>query len=195
MSILLDRDMVIHGVVAVGACVAAWMFAVKPQHEQLKALQGTIARTQDASAGDVGPTRSSLQMQASAINTRVAEIVALNAWTNDASQVYGRVMTLAHQHNVRIQGMQPDSSSTVSSGGQATVSRIKINAEGGYADVARFMEGVCELSPLMRPNAAQISPTIVDNEPVVSMALVMEALNFKIADALSPAGDTPHGQP
>jgi len=195
MSPFIDRDLVIHAVVATGVCVAAWMFVVKPQQEQLKALKATIAESQEQSQASIRPSREALDEQVQKMNQRVSEIRALNAFTSDSSQIYGRVMRLADRHRVQIQGMQPDNTSIASVDGLVNTARIKITVDGTYHNVAQFMEAVSELSPFVRPNAVQISPTVVDNQPMIAASFVLDALSFKIIDTLASIGAPANGQP
>ena len=195
MSPSIDRELAMHALVATGVCMAAWMFVVKPQRRQLETLEATIARTLDQNQNSIRPSRDALNAQSLKINQRVTEVRSLNALTSDSSQIYGRVMNLADRHHVQIQGMQPDNSPIASVDGQVNTARIKINVDGSYDNVARFMEAVSELSPFVRPNAVQISPTVVDNQPVIAASFVLDALSFKIADTLVSNGAFINGQP
>lgn len=195
MNLAIDRELLLHGAVAVGVCIGAWMYVVKPRKMEAAALEHTIAETlrQEQTAAQATPEAIAFGMER--LRERLSQVQSANALSLDTSGLYGRVMDLAERHQVQIQGVEPQPHDKDAASAAFTVTRLKMTVDGSFASIAQFLESASDMSPFIRPSSLQMTPTVVENRPIVVATFVLEALCFKIPDALASVGGDRHGQP
>ena len=100
MNGLLDRELIAHVVIALGACVGGWMVFVQPRIVELHRLERA---SQQASAVPHVTDHGSVERLADRIRQvrqQIGDIQVQNDSTRDSSRMYALIMKCAADHGV-----------------------------------------------------------------------------------------------
>jgi Tfp pilus assembly protein PilO len=196
MNLPLDRDFLLHAVIALGICIGGWMMVVQPKARELARLEQSLADNAANPGSIKQQTIEQAAQQMASIRQRVSEVDWSNRLAGDSSRLYGLVMDLADAHGVQVQNLQPGMASKKAAADAAvSILRLDMTVEGPYESVARFIEAVMQLDTSIRPTSLQLAPTKVNGRPVVTAALGCDVLTFTLSDALAGFTGNDHAQP
>ncbi len=181
MSGTIDRDLLMQVVVILGSCLGGWMLLVEPRVEKLHAIEAQIIEDRSkASAGShVGVIR--IAEYAPKLHARADEIDAMGQTARDSAGLYGMMMSLARESNLKVRNIQP----RVERGKvDEPVSRTQIDVvvEGKYERLASFLSALDGVGAFIRIQSARMTPTDVGDEHAAVMQLGCEVLSFRLPD-------------
>ncbi len=184
MNFPIDRQLIVHFVLAVAVCLGGWTTFAKPKLGELRELQKTIARNRRVAAvdpravEDIGQKMAWLAARAAPINTR-------NRTSGDSSQLYGVITSLARSHGVRVPSLDPGSGPRASAEKPVAATRVELTVEGGYESVASFLHALDGIAGFVRPVTLSLTPFERNDEPAVRARYVCESVNFHVPEALA----------
>lgn len=184
MNFPIDRQLVVHFVLAVAVCLGGWMTFAKPKLGELRELQTAIARNRRVMAvdprdvEDIGQKTARLAARAALINTR-------SRTSGDSSKLYGVITSLARTHGVRVPSLDPGAGPRASADVPVAATRVELTVEGGYESVASFLHALDGIAGFVRPVALSLTPFERNNEPAVRARYVCESVNFHVPEALA----------
>ncbi len=184
MSFPIDRELIIHFVLAVAVCLGGWTTFAKPKLAELRELQTSVAR--DRRIGPVDPKATEDIGQKTAwLAARAAVIDTRSRASGDSSQLYGVITSLARHHGVHVPSLDPGSGSAASADSPITATRIELTVEGEYESVASFLHALDGIAGFVRPVHLNLTPFDRDDEPAVRARYVCESVNFHVPAALA----------
>ncbi len=184
MNFPIDRELIVHFVLALGVCLGGWMTFARPKLDELRELQISIARNRQVAAvdptavQDIGHKTAQLAGRATLINTR-------SRTGGDSSQLYGVITSLARSHGVRVPSLDPGSGPRASADVPVAATRVELTVEGGYESVASFLHALDGIAGFVRPVALSLTPFERNDEPAVRARYVCESVNFHVPEALA----------
>ena len=192
MNSFVDRTMISHAVVILGLCVGAWMWQVQPRMKQLAELDRQIEENQKAKSAFTAQAVEAAVKRLDVAKLRLEQIESSNDLASDSSRFYGLVMDLADANDVQIKSLQPQASQRATTDASAQVTRIDMSVEGRYANVANFLDDISELPAFTMPISVQLTPTVIEQQPLVTANFACAVLKFSIPhnlDSLAGATD------
>ena len=191
----LDRPTIVHFLLGLGLVVGAWIFFVQPRLDELRQLETAITEHR-AHASTFGIAASDhIAQQASLLRAQVAQVESKNTIAADSAVLYASITSLANQHDVKVQNLQGSPAPTTSQENVVVVSRVDLTVQGGYEQVANFIEALDEFGGYLRPSSLHIGPAQVGGEPIVSARLGCHALSFTLPPELAQLQGAAHGDP
>ncbi len=184
MKFPIDRELIVHFVLALAVCLGGWMTFARPKLDELRELQISIARNRrvaavdPAAVEDIGRKTARLAARATLINTR-------SRTGGDSSQLYGLITSLARSHGVRVPSLDPGSGPRASAEKPVAATRVELTVEGGYESVASFLHALDGIAGFVRPVALSLTPFERNDEPAVRARYVCESVNFHVPEALA----------
>ena len=185
MNVRIDRDSVIHFVLALAICLGGWMFFTKPRLVELRKLEGQIAKGRASVAAVDQETVERIATQTTKLSARVAEIKARGGTASDSSQLYGAISSLARDHGVLVPSLDPGSAPRPDENVPVAATRINLTVEGRYEAVAAFLQTMEGIAGFVRPVSLNLTPFETDGQPMVRGRYVCEAVSFYVPDALT----------
>ena len=158
MSLPIDREFVMQAAIALGACLGGWMFFVQPKAVEIQELGTSNQKLRGEAAALSHLSVEEIARAAPALRERSSEIEARGAFAQGISQLYGRIMDLAKEHDVQVINLRPGDQK-LSRDKLLTVTRIEMSAEGEYERVADFFEALDGIGAYMRAVSVHIAPT------------------------------------
>ena len=119
------------------------------------------------------------------LRAQVAQIDRKNIIASDSTALYARITSLAKQHDVLVQSLQPSTSPTPSGQAGVVVSRVDLTIQGGYEQVAAFLDALDAFGGYIRPASIVIAPAQVGGEPVITARLGCDALSLALPPELA----------
>ena len=181
----LDRAMIVQFLIGLALTVGGWLFFVQPRLDELRRLETAIAESR-ARTSLLGTAASDqLAQQARLLRAQVAQIDGKNTVASDSAVLYARITSLAKQHDVLVQSLQPLTSPTPSGETGVVVSRIDLTIRGGYEQVAAFIGALDAFGGYIRPASLLIAPARIDGEAAVTARLGCDALSLALPPELA----------
>ncbi|MHC4446898.1 MAG: hypothetical protein ACYSXF_03710 [Planctomycetota bacterium] len=184
MSVPIDRELIVHFVLAVAVCLGGWMTFAKPKLAELREVQASVARNRriapvdPKATEDIGQKTAWLAARADVINTR-------SRTSGDSSQLYGVITSLARSHGVHVPSLDPGSGPRASADAPIAATRVELTVEGKYESVASFLHALDGIAGFVRPVALSLTPFERNDEPAVRARYVCESVNFHVPEALA----------
>ena len=182
----LDRQLIAQIVIIVAVCAGGWMTFVEPNIDELHRLEATIA---EASSNPLPMGQESIEQMAdqfARVRDRFRRIEVRNEFAGDSTRIYGLIMDLAEEHGVTVQRLDPGSDRR-SNDEEASVrfTTLDMTIEGGYEQVAVFLEAVEELDGFIRPLTLSITPREEDGRSFVEARFACQAVRFTLPQELT----------
>ena len=187
MIALLDRRFLAQGLIVAALILGGWMMFVQPRVVELRAIEAQIA---EASVGLQKTDEIAVQLiaqQAARIRTRISEIVAASTAAEDTAGLYRQVMTLATQHDVIVESLNPGTAAAAGVDKSVQVASINMAVHGGYEQIASFLDALDSLRGFVRPGSLTITPREDGEQRIVQAQVVCEAMRFALPEKLAGA--------
>ncbi len=179
MSVTIDRDLLMQVVVVLGSCLGGWVLLVEPRVEKLHAIEAQIIedRSKVSAGSHVGVIR--IAEYAPKLHARADEIDAKGRTARDSAGLYGMMMSLAQESNLKVRNIQPRVERDKVND---PVSRTQIDVivEGKYERLASFLSALDGVGAYIRIQSLRITPTDVGDEHAAVMQLGCEILSFRL---------------
>lgn len=171
MNTHVDMGMVRPALIATAACAMVWWFLVRPSHDRLSVAKAQLAE-QRAMVHQLNQANSQVGSSANdelaAWVGRAQELNQHVRGRTDAASVYEQMTTLAQRHGILIKRIDPRQRRRVGSGTKAKDNSevhvvefgYKIDLEGGFEQVARFIDSVATESPLSVVTTISLTPVV-----------------------------------
>ncbi|MEE8154592.1 MAG: hypothetical protein V3T53_06480 [Phycisphaerales bacterium] len=185
MIVNLDRAMIVQFLIGLVLTAGGWLFFVQPRLDELRQLETTIGEYRARSSSLGTAASDQLAQRASLLRAQVAQIERKNTIARDSAVLYARITSLAKQHDVLVQSLQPSSAPTLSGETGVVVSRVDLTIRGGYEQVGAFVEALDTFGGYLRPSTLLIAPTQVDGEAVITVRLGCDALSFTLPEEIA----------
>ncbi len=185
MRVLIDREFVVHAVIALAVCLGAWMFLVNPKVQQLHDVEAMIEQRRPRFSAMNDAVIEQLAMQAATMRARSDEIESRGRLAANTALMYGLIMSLADEHGVQVQDLRPQVGSKPRIDQPFVATRIDLRVEGSFEKIALFLEALEGISPYIRLSSLHITPNQQDGRPLVRMRLGCEALSFALPEAVA----------
>ncbi|MCH8344863.1 MAG: hypothetical protein IH983_12865 [Planctomycetes bacterium] len=185
MRVLIDREFVVHAVIALAVCIGAWMFVVDPKVQQLHDVEAMIEQRRARFSAMNDAVIEQLAIQAATIRARSDEIESRGRLAADTALMYGLIMRLADEHGVQVQTLRPQVESKSRLDQRIVVTRIDVTMKGSFEKIASFLGALDGAPGYLRPSSLHITPTQQDGRPLVGVRLGCEALSFALPEAVA----------
>lgn len=181
----LDRAMIVQFLIGLALTAGGWLFFVQPRLDEVRQLETAVTehRARSSSLGAVAIDR--LAQRAKLLRAQVAQIDRKNTIASDSTALYARITSLAKQHDVLVQSLQPSKSPTPSGQAGVVVSHVDLTIQGGYEQVAAFLEALDAFGGYLRPASLLIAPSPVGGEAAVTARLGCDALSLTLPPELT----------
>ena len=189
----LDRPTVIHFLLGLALVVGGWLFFVQQRLNELRQLEAAIAEHRAHSSSLGIATNQQIAQQASLLRSQVAQVDHKNLIAGDSALLFARIMGLAKQHEVHVQNLRGAPAPTTNHEAGIVISRLDFTVQGGYEQVAGFVEALDEFGGYLRFSSLQIGPAQIGNESVVTVRLGCDALTFILPAELALLQGAAHG--
>ncbi len=180
MIVNLDRAMIVQFLIGLALTVGGWLFFVQPRLHELRQLETAIAEYCARSSSLGMAASDQLAQRATLLRAQIAKIDRKNTIASDSAVLYARITSLAKQHDVLVQSLQPSTTPTPSGETGVVVSRVDLTVRGRYEQVAAFIEALDVVGGYLRPSTLLITPAQVGGEPAVTVRLGCDALSFTL---------------
>ncbi|MCH8259400.1 MAG: hypothetical protein IIC46_04255 [Planctomycetes bacterium] len=176
----LDRAIIVQFLIGLALTVGGWLFFVQPRLDELRQLETSIVESRARSSSLGTAASDQLAQRARLLRAQVAQIDRKNTIALDSALLYARITSLAKQHHVLLQSLQPSTVPTSSGETDVVVCRVDLTIRGGYEQVAAFIEALDGFGGYLRPSTLVITPAQVGGEPTVTVRLGCDALSFTL---------------
>jgi len=194
MNDVLTRELLAQAVIVLAICVGGWMMLVQPAAEELAKIENEIAQSRAAATGLNQDAIEKLANRMNDLRQRVQTVQRRSRLDADSSRLYGLIMKLARENGVIVRRLQPGSGREMSADGLIGRTNIEVAAEGGYEQVAAFLDAVGNLDGFIRPVSLTLTPRHGDaGGQLASAVFSCQALSFTLSEALSELGDAANG--
>ena len=182
----LDRQLIAQIVIIVAVCAGGWMTFVEPNIDELHRLEATIAEASSSPLPMGQETIEQMADQFAQVRDRFRRIEVKNEFAGDSTRIYGLIMDLAEEHGVTVQRLDPGSDRR-SNDEEAPVrfTTLDMTIEGGYEQVAVFLEAVEALDGFIRPLTLSITPREEDGRSFVEARFACQAVRFTLPQELT----------
>lgn len=180
----IDRDLIVHFLVASSLCVGGWMIFAQPKLVELKQLESRIAQSQTGRTVDE-PQIGRIAEQLGMLSARAARIRVRSQSAVDSSQLYGVITALARDHDVVMPSLDSGATARATEEQPVATTPIDLTIEGEYESVAMFLHAMDGLAGFVRPVSLVLTPLERDGMPVVRGRYVCEAVSFFVPEALT----------
>ena len=182
----LDRQLIAQIVIIVAVCAGGWMTFVEPNIDELHRLEATIAEASSSPLPMGQETIEQMADQFAQVRDRFRRIEVRNEFAGDSTRIYGLIMDLTEEHGVTVQRLDPGSDRR-SRDEEAPVrlTTLDMTIEGGYEQVAVFLEAVEALDGFIRPLTLSITPREEDGRSFVEARFACQAVRFTLPEELT----------
>ena len=182
----LDRQLIAQIVIIVAVCAGGWMTFVEPNIDELHRLEATIAEASSSPLPMGQETIEQMADQFAQVRDRFRRIEVRNEFAGDSTRIYGLIMDLTEEHGVTVQRLDPGSDRR-SNDEEAPVrfTTLDMTIEGGYEQVAVFLEAVEALDGFIRPLTLSITPREEDGRSFVEARFACQAVRFTLPQELT----------
>ncbi|MHC5112886.1 MAG: hypothetical protein ACYTGP_00495 [Planctomycetota bacterium] len=186
MNEVFDRRMVAEFIILLAVCVSAWMLIVEPKVSELRELEVSIAEAgQNPALQNQGAVQH-MAGQLDRVRDRVRSIAQQNEFGRDSSRIYGLIMSLAKEHDVTVDRLDPGASRPMGADAETLqVASFDLRVQGRYASMAAFLDAIENVEGFVRPIRLTMSPRGTMGEELVETRFTCEALTFTMPDALT----------
>jgi Tfp pilus assembly protein PilO len=182
----LDRQLLAQLIIIVALCAGGWMMIVQPQIDELHELRATIAQARSTQTSLGEGTIEQMADELTAVRDRFRRIEARNTFADDSTQIYGLIMDLAAEHGIAVQRLDPGSNQrTGDEEEKVHITTLDITVDGGYEQVAMFLEAVGDLDGFIRPVTLTITPRQDEDRSFVEARFACQALRFALPEELT----------
>lgn len=188
----IDRAMIVQFLIGLALTVGGWLFFVQPRLDELRQLETAIAESRARSSSLGTAASDQLAQRARLLRAQVARIDRKNSIASDSGVLYARITSLAKQHDVLVQSLQPSTVPTASGETGVVVSRVDLAVRGGYEQVAAFIEALDGFGGYLRPSTLVITPVQIDGEAAVTVRLGCDALSFTLPPEIAQLQGAAH---
>ncbi|MCP3905772.1 MAG: type II secretion system protein M [Planctomycetes bacterium] len=185
MNGIFDRRTVAEFIIILAVCVGAWMLIVEPKVAELGELEASIA---EADRNPVLQNQGAVKHMASQLDSvrqRVRAIAQQNEFGRDSSSIYGLIMSMAKEHGVTVDRLDPGSSRAGGNGESVQVASFDMRVQGRYEPMAAFLDAIENIDGFVRPVRLTIAPRGTAGEELVEARFMCEALTFTMPEALT----------
>lgn len=191
MNLSLNRDILVHAVIALTMCISGWLFLVKSKAENLREVEALIATSRRQSQSIDPEVFERIGARAPRLRTRAREIQARGSISKDASALYGRITDLAETHQVKINNLRPAPEQRMGDKEQPyIVTRIDMTIVGAFENIAAFLHSMNGIGAYLRPISVHVAPTKGEGESFTIIQLGIEAIRFDLPEPLIAFGGT-----
>ena len=188
----LDRAVIVQFLIGLALTVGGWLFFVQPRLDELRQLETAIAEYRARSSSLGTAASDQFAQRASLLRAQVAQIDRKNTIARDSAVLYARITSLAKQHDVLVQSLQPSTAPTPGRETGVAVSRVDLTIRGGYEQVAAFIGAIDAFDGYLRPSTLLIAPAQVGGEPAVTARLGCDALSFTLPPEIAQLQGAAH---
>ena len=179
-----DRRMVAEFFIMLAVCVGAWMMIVEPKASELRELEANIAEAERNPGAQSQGSVKHMASQLDTVRTRVRKISRQNEFGRDSSRIYGLIMSLAKEHGVTVDRLDPGSTRADQTDSMQVAS-FDMRAQGRYAAMASFLDAIENVDGFVRPVRLTLTPRGSAGDELVEARFACEALSFTMPDALT----------
>ncbi len=190
----LDRAMIVQFLIGLALTAGGWLFFVQPRLDELRQFETTIAEYRARSSSFGTAASDQLARRASLLRAQVAQIDRKNTIAHDSAVLYARITSMAKQHDVLVQSLQPSTTPMPSGETGVVVSRFDLTIRGGYKQVAAFIGALDAFGGYFRPSTLVITPAQVGGEAAVTARLGCDALSFTLPPEITQLRGVAHGE-
>ena len=176
----LDRAIIVQFLIGLALTVGGWLFFVQPRLDELRQLEMAIAESRARSSSLGTAASDQLAQRARLLRAQVAQIDRKNTIALDSALLYGRITSLAKQHDVLVQSLQPSTVPTPSGETGVVVCRVDLTIRGGYEQVAAFIEALDGFGGYLRPSTLVITPAQIGGDAAVTARMGCDAFSFTL---------------
>lgn len=182
----LDRQLIAQIIIILAICAGGWMMIVQPQIDELTRLQATIAEIRNSQVPMGEGTIEQMADELAKVRDRFQRIETRNEFAGDSTRIYGLIMDLADEHGVTVQRLDPGSDQrSADEDAPVNVTTLDMTIEGGYEQVAIFLESVEHLEGFIRPLTLTLTPREEEGRSFVEARFACQALRFALPDVLT----------
>lgn len=182
----LDRQLIAQIIIILAICAGGWMMIVQPQIDELTRLQATIAEIRNSQVPMGEGTIEQMADELAKVRDRFQRIETRNEFASDSTRIYGLIMDLADEHGVTVQRLDPGSDQrSADEDAPVRVTTLDMTIEGGYEQVAIFLESVEHLEGFIRPLTLTLTPREEEGRSFVEARFACQALRFALPDVLT----------
>lgn len=182
----LDRQLIAQIIIILAICAGGWMIIVQPQIDELTRLQATIAEIRNSQVPMGEGTIEQMADELTKVRDRFRRIETRNEFAGDSTRIYGLIMDLADEHGVTVQRLDPGSDQrSADEDAPVNVTTLDMTIEGGYEQVAIFLESVEHLDGFIRPLTLTLTPREEEGRSFVEARFACQALRFALPDVLT----------
>jgi len=181
---ILDRRSFVELAIMVAVCVGGWLLLVEPRATELRKLEMSIdAAHSNPLINDHG-TVERLADQIAEVRDRVAVINRQNEFGRDSSSIYGAITSLASEHKVLLDRLDPGTP-TPNADESVLVASFDMRVRGRYRQLAAFLDAVEDIEGFVRPVRLNLIPQSDEGTSIVDARFQCEAVTFRMPDALT----------
>ena len=182
----MNREFLTQAVIALGVCLAGWMFLVKPKSEEMHELTAKIAERKAVIAAIDPSAMERVSKHAPVLRRRADEIEARGLLARDTSQLYGRIQKLAEENSVAVNNLRQSQEQQETSKERPFVAtRVDLTVDGDYQRIAMFLDGLNRIGAYVRPISVQLAPAKGATEEFTTVQLGFEVLRFNLPEELA----------
>lgn len=183
--ISIDRELLTQALIALGACIGGWMVFVQPKSTELTQLKNTVEELRERSAELSHLSVDVIAGLAPNLKARSDAIEAKGRLAQDSSLLYGRIMSLAQQHDIQVKNLRPGAEHKGGRDKTMIVTRLDMTAEGEFEQIAKFLEALDGIGTYIRATSVQIAPTKRRGGSNTVLQLGFETLRFGLPKAVT----------
>ncbi|MHC5002831.1 MAG: hypothetical protein ACYTJ0_06875 [Planctomycetota bacterium] len=188
MSLAINRDLIAQVIIILAVSIGGWMMFVEPAMRELSRLEGEIAGAATSAPAISQATVEMAAARIGEIREWVGEVRRRNVEAADSTTLYGKIMKLAADHGVVVRQLQPNTDDRDGDEGPIEVSRLEMTLEGGFEQVATFIDEIDGIGGFLRPSSLQLAPMVRDDRQLVGARFVCESLRFTLGENLDQLG-------
>ena len=185
MNDLLDRELIAHVVIALAACVGAWVVFVQPRTAELHRLESAARQVSAVPHLTDHGSVERLADRVRQVREQIGDIQMQNASTRDSSRMYALIMKCATDHGVRIDHLDPEGDRRESKEQRShETTKFQMQVEGSYDQVGAFLEAVDGIEGFIRPVALNLLPKDNEGRSLVKAQFTCETIRFAVPPVL-----------
>ncbi len=188
----LDRAIIVQFLIGLALTVGGWLFFVQPRLDELRQLETAIAESRARSSSLGTAASDQLAQRARSLRAQVAQIDRKNTIALDSGLLYAKITSLAKQHDVLVQSLQPSTVPTPSGETGVVVCRVDLTIRGGYEQVAAFIEALGAFGGYLRPSTLVITPAQIGGDAAVTARMGCDAFSFTLPPEIAQLQGAAH---
>jgi len=186
MNGVFDRRMVAEFIILLAVCVGAWMMIVEPKAAELRELEASVAAVEQNPAMNNHGAVKHMASRLDDVRDRARAIARQNEFGRDSSRIYGIIMSLAKEHGVTVDRLDPGASRGGGAGANTVqVSSFDLRVQGRYEAMAAFLSAIENVDGFVRPMQLTLTPRGTVGNESVEARFMCEALTFTMPEALT----------